>query len=39
MAVNEILARLKSLGVDARRKHNIMAAPENEFVMKLRAGV
>jgi 3-methyladenine DNA glycosylase AlkD len=36
MTVNEILARLKSLGDDARRKHNIKAgAPDNQFGVKL----
>ena len=36
MTVNEILARLKSLGDDARRAHNTKAgAPENQFGVKL----
>ena len=36
MTVNEILARLKSLGDDARRKHNTKAgAPDNQFGVKL----
>jgi 3-methyladenine DNA glycosylase AlkD len=36
MTVNEILARLKSLGDDARRKHNIKAgAPDNQFGVKM----
>jgi 3-methyladenine DNA glycosylase AlkD len=36
MTVKEILARLKSLGDDARRKHNTKAgAPDNQFGVKL----
>lgn len=36
MTVKEILAQLKSLGDDARRKHNIKAgAPDNQFGVKL----
>lgn len=36
MTVNEILTRFKSLGDDARRKHNIKAgAPDNQFGVKL----
>ena len=36
MVVNEILARLKSLGDDARRAHNTKAgAPDNQFGVKL----
>src|SRR5262245_65562665 len=36
MTVQEILAKLKSLGDDARRKHNTKAgAPENQFGVKL----
>ena len=36
MTANEILARLKSLGDDARRKHNTKAgAPDNQFGVKL----
>jgi 3-methyladenine DNA glycosylase AlkD len=36
MNVKEILAQLKSLGDDARRKHNAKAgAPENQFGVKL----
>jgi 3-methyladenine DNA glycosylase AlkD len=36
MTVNEILARLKSLGDDARRAHNKKAgAPDNQFGVKL----
>ena len=36
MTVNEILARLKSLGDDARRAHNTKAgAPDNQFGVKL----
>ena len=36
MNVNEILAQLKSLGDDARRKHNTKAgAPDNQFGVKL----
>jgi 3-methyladenine DNA glycosylase AlkD len=36
MTVNEILAQLKSLGDDARRKHNIKSgAPDNQFGVKL----
>lgn len=36
MNVNEILAQLKSLGDEGRRKHNIKAgAPENQFGVKL----
>lgn len=36
MKVPEILAQLKSLGDDARRKHNLKAgAPENQFGVKL----
>lgn len=36
MTVKEILAQLKSLGDDARRKHNAKAgAPENQFGVKL----
>ena len=36
MTVNEILAQLKSLGDDARRKHNTKAgAPDNQFGVKL----
>ena len=35
MTVNEILARLKSLGDDARRAHNTKAgAPDNQFGVK-----
>src|SRR6187401_1886881 len=36
MTVHEILARLKSLGDNARRAHNTKAgAPENQFGVKL----
>jgi len=36
MTVKEILAQLKSLGDDARRKHNTRAgAPDNQFGVKL----
>src|SRR5688572_28635034 len=36
MTVKEILARLKSLGDDARHKHNLKAgAPDNQFGVKL----
>lgn len=36
MTVNEILAQLKSLGDDARRKHNTKAgAPDNQFGVKI----
>ena len=36
MTVNEILARLESLGDDARRAHNTKAgAPDNQFGVKL----
>jgi 3-methyladenine DNA glycosylase AlkD len=36
MAVKEILAQLRSLGDDARRKHNAKAgAPDNQFGVKL----
>ena len=36
MTVKEILAKLESLGDDARRKHNIKAgAPDNQFGVKL----
>ena len=36
MTINEILARLKSLGDDARRAHNTKAgAPDNQFGVKL----
>lgn len=36
MTVKEVLAKLKSLGDDARRKHNTKAgAPENQFGVKL----
>jgi 3-methyladenine DNA glycosylase AlkD len=36
MTVKEILAQLKSLGDDARRKHNIKAgAPDNQFGVKM----
>jgi 3-methyladenine DNA glycosylase AlkD len=36
MTANKILAQLKSLGDDARRKHNIKAgAPDNQFGVKL----
>jgi pyruvate carboxylase len=36
MTVKEILAQLKSLGDDARRKHNTKAgAPDNQFGVKL----
>jgi len=36
MTVHEILAQLKSLGDDARRKHNIkVGAPDNQFGVKL----
>src|SRR5690606_17184997 len=36
MTVKEILAELKSLGDDARRKHNAKAgAPDNQFGVKL----
>ncbi len=36
MTVKEVLAQLKSLGDDARRKHNIKAgAPDNQFGVKL----
>lgn len=36
MTVKEILAQLKSLGDDARRKHNVKAgAPENQFGVKM----
>ncbi len=36
MTVKEILAKLKSLGDGARRKHNVKAgAPENQFGVKL----
>src|SRR4030095_5161814 len=36
MTVNEILARFKSLGDDARRAHNTKAgAPDNQFGVKL----
>src|SRR5262249_56361923 len=36
MTVKEILARLKSLGDDARRAHNTKAgAPDNQFGVKL----
>ncbi|MBX3415868.1 MAG: DNA alkylation repair protein [Pirellulales bacterium] len=36
MSVKEILAQLKSLGDDARRKHNAKAgAPDNQFGVKL----
>src|SRR6476469_5504304 len=36
MTINEILARLKSLGDDARRTHNTKAgAPDNQFGVKL----
>jgi 3-methyladenine DNA glycosylase AlkD len=36
MTVKEILAQLKSLGDEARRKHNARAgAPENQFGVKL----
>ncbi len=36
MNTNEILTQLKSLGDDARRKHNIKAgAPDNQFGVKL----
>jgi 3-methyladenine DNA glycosylase AlkD len=36
MTVDEVLTQLKSLGVDARRKHNAKAgAPDNQFGVKL----
>ena len=36
MTVKEVLAQLKSLGDDARRKHNAKAgAPDNQFGVKL----
>src|SRR5215471_8304837 len=36
MTINEILARLKSLGDDARRAHNTKAgAPDNQFGVKM----
>jgi hypothetical protein len=36
MTVNEILARLKSLGDDARRAHNTKAgAPDHQFGVKI----
>jgi 3-methyladenine DNA glycosylase AlkD len=36
MTIKEILAKLESLGDDARRKHNIKAgAPDNQFGVKL----
>ena len=36
MTVNEVLARLKSLGDDVRRAHNTKAgAPDNQFGVKL----
>ena len=36
LSINEILARLESLGDDARRAHNTKAgAPENQFGVKL----
>src|SRR5436305_14121562 len=36
MTINEILARLKSLGNDGRRAHNTKAgAPDNQFGVKL----
>lgn len=36
MNIDDILARLKSLGNDARRKHNVKAgAPDNQFGVKL----
>ena len=36
MTVKEILAKLESLGNDARRKHNTKAgAPDNQFGVKL----
>lgn len=38
MTVDQILARLKSLGDDARRKHNAKAgAPDNQFGVPMSA--